>query len=64
MKILLGSQSPRRKKLLEQLDIQFKTVTIECEENYPKAINPRDVAAYLSKKKSMSYCGDNITECI
>ncbi|MDC0579891.1 Maf family nucleotide pyrophosphatase [Bacteroidia bacterium] len=64
MKILLGSQSPRRKKLLEQLDIQFKTVTIECEENYPKAINPRDVAAYLSKKKSMSYSDLNKDELL
>ena len=46
------------------MDIQFKTVTIECEENYPKAINPRDVAAYLSKKKSMSYSDLNKDELL
>ena len=55
MKILLGSESPRRKELLDKLGYSFETVKINCEEIYPQNLKPENVAAYLSELKSGSF---------
>ena len=36
MKILLGSQSPRRRELLTGLDVDFRVVAIDSDEHYPE----------------------------
>lgn len=54
-KLILASASPRRKTLLEGLDIQFEVRVKECDENYPDDIQLRDVARYLAQKKSEVY---------
>lgn len=55
MKLLLASESPRRKELLASLGYDFKTVKLNCEEIYPKDLAFEKVAAYLSELKSSTF---------
>jgi len=55
MKILLASQSPRRKELLSSLGFDFEVVKIDCEEILPKHIKIKEAAAYLSELKAESF---------
>ena len=55
MKILLGSNSPRRKELLKELGFDFSVVKINCEENYPEDLPVSEIAGYLSELKSSAY---------
>jgi septum formation protein len=52
MKILLASQSPRRKELLSSLGFDFEVVKIDCEEILPEHIDIGEAAAYLSELKA------------
>ncbi|MCB9203192.1 MAG: septum formation protein Maf [Flavobacteriales bacterium] len=54
-KIILGSKSPRRKELLENLGITFEVKTIEFDESYPKNIPISEITKYLAKKKASNY---------
>lgn len=54
--ILLASKSPRRRELLEELRIPFRTVTIcGIEERYPAELPPEEVAEYLARLKASAY---------
>jgi septum formation protein len=53
--IILGSQSPRRKQLLEGLDIEFKVRTIEIDETFPNDIPLNTVAEYLAREKGKAH---------
>ncbi|WEK68820.1 MAG: Maf family nucleotide pyrophosphatase [Candidatus Chryseobacterium colombiense] len=55
MKILLASQSPRRKELLSNLGFDFEVVKIDCEEIVPEHIKVGEAAAYLSELKSNAF---------
>lgn len=55
MKILLASQSPRRKELLSSLGFDFEVVKIDCEEILPENIEIKDAASYLSKLKADTF---------
>ncbi len=56
-KVILASNSPRRKQLLEQLGVNFVTrVLKDIDESYPKDLLAEDVAEYISRKKSAVYC--------
>ena len=55
MKILLASQSPRRKELLTSLGFDFEVVKIDCEEILPEDIKIENAAAYLSELKANAY---------
>jgi septum formation protein len=54
-KILLGSNSPRRKELLKMMDVSFKTVKINADEDYPEAYPPSEIPEFLALKKSLAY---------
>lgn len=54
LEILLGSQSPRRKQILEEMNLKFKVVSIDTDENFEN-IPAIEVAKYLAKKKSLAY---------
>ena len=51
-KIVLGSASPRRKQLLEQLDVKCEVRKKEVAEDYPATLSPRDVPVYLAELKA------------
>lgn len=55
MKILLASQSPRRKELLSNLGFDFEVVKIDCEEILPENIKIEVAAAYLSELKANAF---------
>lgn len=55
-KIILGSNSPRRKELLSGLDIKFNVKVIPgLEENYPETLDPQEIPVFLSKQKAEAY---------
>ena len=55
MKILLASNSPRRRELLSELGFTFGTVTVNCEEIYSEELPVEEVAGYLSELKSNAF---------
>lgn len=55
MKILLASQSPRRKELLQSMGYGFEVVAVDCEERYPANLVAENVAGYLSELKAKSF---------
>tara|TARA_B100001758_G_C18276918_1_gene539471 strand:- start:300 stop:884 length:585 start_codon:yes stop_codon:yes gene_type:complete len=50
--IILGSSSPRRKQLLNELRINFSIKKTQKKESYPKRLKGKDIAEFLSKKKA------------
>lgn len=55
MKLILGSQSPRRRELLAGLDIPFEAVTIDADESYPPELQGGDIALYIARAKARAY---------
>ena len=55
MKIILGSQSPRRRELLAGLDIDFRVVAIDADEHYPAGLTGGDIPYYISRAKARAY---------
>lgn len=53
--IILGSKSPRRKELLEGLNIPFEIKTFETDEVYPETIAIDSIPVYLAKLKSKPF---------
>lgn len=56
-KLILGSASPRRKSLLEGLNVPFEVRALETEEDYPDNLPVDQIAAYLAKKKAEAFLG-------
>ena len=55
-RIILASNSPRRKELLAGLGISFDVLTIPgIDESYPDTLAGGDIPVYLAKKKSEAY---------
>lgn len=55
-KIILASNSPRRKELLSGLGIDFQIRTIKgIDESYPDSLQGEDIPIYISKKKASVY---------
>ncbi len=54
--LYLGSQSPRRKQLLEGIGFKFIILPkIQIDEGYPKNLPHHRVAKFLAKKKAIAY---------
>ena len=51
--IILASQSPRRKQLLEWTEIEFDIIVKPTEESYPKNLSPSDVAIHIAREKAL-----------
>ncbi|MDH8702415.1 septum formation protein [Dysgonomonadaceae bacterium PH5-43] len=55
-KIILGSNSPRRKELLAGLDIPFEVKAMpDVDESYPPSLWKEEIPVYLSKIKADAY---------
>lgn len=53
-KIILASQSPRRKQLLEWAEVPFDIVVKETDERFPPGLHPEEVAVYIAKNKALA----------
>lgn len=55
-KIILASNSPRRKELLSGIDITYEVRTLpNIDESYPESIAKEQVAEFVAKKKASAY---------
>ena len=61
MKILLGSQSPRRRELLAGLDVDFRVVAIDADEHYPEGLQGGEIPYFISRAKAEAY-GEPLAE--
>lgn len=61
-KIILASQSPRRKKLLEDLGLKFETLPVDVDESYPPNLKAEDIAVFLSQLKAKTFDFDKLCE--
>lgn len=57
-RIVLGSQSPRRKELLSGLNIPFEVIPIDVEETYPRELVGVDIPMFLAEKKAKAYAAE------
>jgi septum formation protein len=55
--IVLASQSPRRKQLLEWAEIPFEIIVKETDEHFPPGIPPEEIAVYIARNKALAVQG-------
>ena len=53
-KIILASQSPRRKQLLEWAEVPFAVVVKETDERFPPGLTPEEVSIYIARNKAIA----------
>lgn len=51
-KIILASQSPRRKQLLEWAEIPFEIIVKDTSEDYPPGLDVEEVPVFIARKKA------------
>ncbi|WP_053404555.1 Maf family nucleotide pyrophosphatase [Persicobacter sp. CCB-QB2] len=54
-KIILASQSPRRRELLAAMRFPFEAISLDVDESFPADMPAEEVAAYLAEKKAKAY---------
>ena len=52
-KIILASQSPRRKQLLEWAELPFEVAVFETDESYPPGLEPVEIAQHIALNKAI-----------
>ena len=52
MTIILGSQSPRRRELLEKLGLPFRVLTADTDETVEPGLEPEQVVCHISAQKA------------
>jgi len=53
--IILGSQSPRRQELMRGLNLNFRVITIDVDEDYPQNLQCEEIPVYIARKKAAAY---------
>jgi septum formation protein len=53
-KIILASQSPRRKQLLEWAEVPFEIIVKETDESYPDSLNVDEIAIHIARNKALA----------
>ena len=61
-KIILASASPRRRKLMEDMGLEFEIRPRSVPEDFPPHMKKQDVALFLSKKKAAVFAESEIGE--
>jgi septum formation protein len=57
-RIILGSQSPRRKQLLGEFDIPFEIIVKDVEESFPEHLRNEEIALYIAQKKAKAFTAE------
>jgi septum formation protein len=52
--IILASQSPRRKQLLEWAEVPFEVIVKETDEDFPTGMETEEVAIYIARNKAIA----------
>ncbi len=52
--IILASQSPRRKQLLEWAEIPFEVIVKHTDENYPSELSMPEIAMHIARNKALA----------
>jgi septum formation protein len=60
-KIILASQSPRRKQLLEWAEVPFDIIVAGTDESYPPHLSFEETAVHIAKNKAIATAGKNIS---
>ena len=53
-KIILASQSPRRKQLLEWAEVPFEVLVKETDESYPESLSIEEIAVHIAMNKALA----------
>jgi len=59
MDLILASSSPRRKELLELLNIPFRIKVSHADETYEEGMEPKDIVMKLARIKASAIAEDN-----
>jgi septum formation protein len=52
--VVLASQSPRRKQLLEWAEVDFEIIVEPTGETYPEGLTPEEVAIHIARQKALA----------
>jgi septum formation protein len=63
-KIILASQSPRRKELLHLAEIDFEVIVANTDESYPAGLSFEDTAMHIAKNKALVVAQNNVGRTI
>jgi septum formation protein len=58
--LILASKSPRRQQLLQLMDLKFEVLLKDVDESYSEALEPFQVAQYISEKKAQAFLADAV----
>jgi septum formation protein len=61
-KIILASQSPRRKQLLEWAEIRFEVNVVETDESYPEDQPMDKIAIHIARNKAKAILNGSISD--
>jgi septum formation protein len=59
-KIILASQSPRRKQLLEWAEIDFDVIVSDSDETFPPGLSFEETAIHIARNKALAVSKKNI----
>ena len=59
-KIILASQSPRRKQLLEWAEVPFDVLVKETDESYPESLSIREIVIHIAMNKALAVKATNL----
>ena len=60
-KIILASQSPRRKQLLEWAEVPFEIIVQATDESYPPNLSVDEIAIHIARNKALAVQKNNNT---
>ena len=52
--IVLASQSPRRKQLLEWAELDFEIIVEPTDESFPEHLDPKNAAIHIARQKALA----------
>lgn len=55
MRLILGSNSPRRRELLAGMGYEYTAVNIHADESFPTSLQGGDIPLYISRAKADAY---------
>ncbi|MFW6019777.1 MAG: Maf family nucleotide pyrophosphatase [Bacteroidales bacterium] len=60
--IILASQSPRRQRLLKELELDFEVWPVDIEETYPEHLIKEEIPVYLAKLKANAFSFNSLSD--